>query len=233
MFTCFLDGSKPAIELTAVANATGLAAPADGLAFPPCAVDDLPQLMRPRSEGGILEQTGLVECVSSCAADGQPIAQHLRWGVWVVMEAGNEYVRRSFKEYSLATDTSGRYAVMYRRWHLIGLELGVSIAAVATRREPTGCPIAWHADAVAVAKRDLIPREILDGEGGYMVRGKLMPARRSLAHGAVPLGLANKIAVTHPLKEGQVITWADVVADETVEAYRLRREMEVLFGGTT
>jgi predicted homoserine dehydrogenase-like protein len=129
----------------------------------------------------------------------------------------------------MTTDASGRYGVMYKWWHLIGLELGISIAAVATRGEPTGCPTTWNADAVAAAKRDLKPGELLDGEGGYTVAGKLMPAADSLARGAVPIGLAHKIKVVRPMKEGQTVTWADVAADETVEAYRVRREMERLY----
>jgi predicted homoserine dehydrogenase-like protein len=229
MFTCFLDGSKPAIETTAVANATGLEAPSAGLAFPACAIDDLPRLMRPREDGGILERKGLVECVSSVERDGRPIPHHIRWGVWVVMEAGNDYVKRCFKEYAMTTDPSGRYGVMYKWWHLIGLELGISVAAVAVRGEPTGCPITWNADAVAAAKRDLEPGELLDGEGGYTVAGKLMPAADSVARGAVPIGLAHKIKAVRPIREGQTVTWADVAADESVEAYKVRREMERLF----
>ncbi len=229
MFTCFLDGSKPAIETTAVANTTGLGAPAAGLAFHPCAIDDLPHVMRPKSEGGMLERKGLVECVSSIERDGRPIEHHIRWGVWVVMEAGNDYVQRCFKEYAMTTDASGRYGVMYKWWHLIGLELGVSIAAVAVRGEPTGCPIAWNADAVAAAKRDLKAGELLDGEGGWTVAGKLMPAADSLARGAVPIGLAHKIKLVRAVQEGQTVTWADVAADETVEAYKVRREMERVF----
>lgn len=229
MFTCFLDGSKPAIETTAVANTTGLEAPSGGLAFPACAVHDLPHLMRPKSEGGILEKKGVVECVSSIERDGRPIPHHIRWGVWVVMEAGNDYVKRCFKEYAMTTDASGRYGVMYKWWHLIGLELGVSIAAVAVRGEPTGCPTTWNADAVAAAKRELKPGELLDGEGGYTVAGKLMPAADSLARGAVPIGLAHKIKVVRPVAEGRVLTWQDVAADETIEAMKVRREMERLY----
>ncbi len=229
MFTCFLDGSKPAIETAAVANATGLEAPSQGLAFPPCAIHDLPHIMRPRSEGGILERKGLVECASSIELDGRPIPHHIRFGVWVVVEAGNDYVKRCFKEYNMKTDSSGRYGMMYKEWHLIGLELGVSIAAAAVRGEATGCPITWNADAVAAAKRDLKPGELLDGEGGYTVAGRLMPAAESVARGVVPIGLAHKIKVVRPMKEGQIVTWADVAADETVEAYKVRREMERLY----
>jgi predicted homoserine dehydrogenase-like protein len=176
MFNSFLDGSKPAIESTAVCNATGLVPPPNGLEYPPCALEDIPFVCRPRSEGGQLHTKGQVEVLSSLERDGRPIPQHIRWGVFVVFEGDTEYVRRCFTEYGVATDPSSRYAAIYKRWHLIGLELGVSVAAVGLRGEPTGCADGFRADAVAAAKRDLKPGEILDGEGGYTVVGKLMPA---------------------------------------------------------
>jgi predicted homoserine dehydrogenase-like protein len=226
MFNSFLDGSKPAIELTAVANATGLKPAPDGLVFPPAGVDDLPHVMRPATEGGALHHKGQVECTSSLERDGRPVFRDIRWGVWVVMEAGNDYVARCFKEYGMTTDASGRYGCMYKSWHLIGLELGVSIASVAIRREPTGCPTGFRADAVATAKRDLAAGETLDGEGGYTVYGRLMPAERSLALGAVPIGLAHDRKLVRALKEGEAVTWAHVAAGEPSAALTLRREME-------
>ena len=139
MFNSFLDGSKPAIESTAVANATGLTPAPDGLAFPPCAVEDLPFVMRPASEGGHLHHKGQVECASSLERDGRAIPYEIRKGVWVVFEAATDYQKNCFEEYMLCTDPSGRYSVMYKRWHLIGLEVGMSVASIGLRKEPTGC----------------------------------------------------------------------------------------------
>ncbi|HEY9532160.1 MAG TPA: Gfo/Idh/MocA family oxidoreductase, partial [Burkholderiales bacterium] len=181
MFNSFLDGSKPAIETTAVCNATGLTPAPEGLLYPPGSVDEIPALMRPRSEGGVLHHKGQVEVVSSLTKEGEPIPYDIRFGVFVVFEGESEYVRRCFMEYGVKTDPSGRYACMYKRWHLIGLEVGISVASVGLRGEPTGCATGWRADAVAVAKRDLQEKEILDGEGGYTVVGRLMPAEVSLA----------------------------------------------------
>src|SRR6059058_4597556 len=176
MFNSFLDGSKPAIETTAVCNATGLTPAPDGLSYPPGSVDEIPSLMRPRAEGGVLRHKGQVEVISSLRADGTPIPYDIRFGVFVVFEGETEYIQRCFSEYGVKTDPSGRYACMYKRWHLIGLEVGISVASVGLRREPTGCPTGWRADAVAVAKKDLKGGELLDGEGGYTVVGRLMPA---------------------------------------------------------
>jgi predicted homoserine dehydrogenase-like protein len=226
MFNSFLDGTKSAIEMAAVANATGLAAPPDGLAFPPCSAEELPRVLRPREAGGVLRQSGQVEVVSSLRRDGSPVPRDLRWGVFVVFEAPSDYAARCFAEYGLVTDESGRYAALYRPYHLIGLELGISIASVGLRKEPTGAPRAWVADAVATAKRDLAAGEVLDGEGGFLVYGKLVPAADSRRAGALPIGLAHGVRLAQPVREGEPVRWSDVELDLGSGAVRARREME-------
>ncbi len=229
MFNSFLDGSKPAIESTAVCNATGLTPAPHGLLFPPASVDDIPNVMRPVAEGGHLHHKGQVEVISSIERDGRAIPYDIRFGVFVVFEGETEYIRNCFKEYMVRTDTTGRYACLYKRWHLIGLEVGVSVAAVGLRGEPTGCATGFRADVVATAKRDLKAGEILDGEGGYTVVGKLMPADASLKIGALPLGLAHGVKLLKPVAAGQPVRWTDVAVDESSQAVKLRREMEKLF----
>jgi predicted homoserine dehydrogenase-like protein len=226
MFNSFLDGSKPAIETTAVCNATGLTPAPQGLLYPPGSVDEIPSLMRPKSEGGVLHHKGQVEVVSSLRSDGTPIDYDIRFGVFVVFEGDSEYIRRCFMEYGVKTDPDGRYACMYKRWHLIGLEVGISVASVGVRGEATGCPTGWRADAVAVAKRDLKTSEILDGEGGYTVVGRLMPAADSLKGDCLPLGLAHGWKMLRPVAVGQPLRWSDVAVDANSPAVRLRREME-------
>lgn len=226
MFNSFLDGTKSAIEMAAVANATGLTPAPDGLRFPPCGVDDLPRLLKPREHGGQLHHAGQVEVVSSLERDGRPVFRDLRWGVYVTFRAGSEYVKKCFREYGLNTDESGEYSAMYKPFHLIGLELGISVASVALRHEPTGIARDFLGDAVATAKRDLEPRETLDGEGGYTVYGKLMPARDSLALGGLPIGLAHHVKLLRPVAAGQAVRWEDVAFDAASEAVRFRRAME-------
>jgi predicted homoserine dehydrogenase-like protein len=229
MFNSFLDGSKPSIESSAVANATGLTVPSDGLLYPPASVEDIPFVTRPRSEGGVLERKGMVEVVSSLEADGRKIPYDIRMGVWVTVEAETDYIKNCFEEYNAHTDPSGRYFTLYKRWHLIGLEVGMSVASVALRGEPTGVATCWNADVVATAKRDLAAGEMLDGEGGYTVWGKLLPAERSLRLGGLPLGLAHNVKLVRPVKKGQSLSWADVAIDTTTAAYKLRNEMEAMF----
>jgi len=228
MFNSFLDGTKSAIEMAAVANATGLAPAPDGLAFPPCGVDRLPRVLKPAAEGGVLHHRGQVEVVSSLERDGRPVERDLRWGVYVAFAADSEYVRRCFSEYGLATDESGNYAALYKPYHLIGLELGISVASAGLRREATGTPTGFRGDVVAVAKRDLRPGETLDGEGGYTVWGRLMPARDSLARGGLPIGLAHGVRLVSPVGKGATVSWRDIVMPES-EAARVRLEMEALF----
>src|SRR5260370_23461927 len=228
MFTSFRDGTKRAIEMAAIANASGLDVPQNGPAFPPCGVDDLPQVLRGAAAGGAVERDGMVEVVSSLERDGRPVFRDLRWGVYVVLKAPNEYARACFREYGLRTDPSGWYAAMYKPYHLIGLELGMSVLSAALRGEPTGQPRDFRGDVVAVAKRLLRAGETLDGEGGYTGWGKLVPAQRSLAEGALPIGLAHKVPLVRDVARGEVVRWSDVTVPDT-EAVCVRRDMERRF----
>jgi predicted homoserine dehydrogenase-like protein len=205
MFNSFLDGTKSALEMAAIACACGLDAPADGLAFPPCGADDLAHVLRPRAEGGQLARPGMVEVVSSLERDGRPVPRDLRWGVYAVIEAPTPYAAACFRQYGMNTDASGRYAAMFKPFHLIGLELNVSILSVALDRRPTGVARQWRADVAAVAKRDLAAGETLDGEGGETVWGKLMPASRSAEIGACPIGLAQDVRLTRAVPAGAVV----------------------------
>ncbi len=230
MFNSFLDGTKSAIEMAAVANATGLGVNPAGLQFPPCGADDLPRILKPIADGGLLPLTGgQVEVISSLERDGRPVYRDLRYGIYVVLKGETEYLQNCFHEYGMGTDDSGEYTALYRPYHMIGLELGISVAAIATRREATGFPVTFSGDVVATAKRDLKPGDILDGEGGYCVYGKLMRAGDSLACGGVPLGLCNNVKLNQPVKAGEPVKWSDITYDEANPAVRIRREMERLF----
>nr|WP_245217117.1 Gfo/Idh/MocA family oxidoreductase [Neoroseomonas nitratireducens] len=231
MFNSFLDGTKSGIEMAAIANATGLAPPEDGLAFPPAGTSELPTILRPHNEGGILPRKGMVEVVSSVRRDGETIPDNLRWGVYAVFEGETEYARRCFTEYGVATDPSGRYAALWRPYHFIGLELGVSVASAALRGEPTGCGTEWRGDVVAVAKRALKVGEVLDGEGGACVWGKCIPAARSRALDALPIGLAHGIRLVRDVAEGAIVTAADAPPDPASDPVRIRSEMCRIFSG--
>ncbi|MCC3359463.1 NAD(P)H-dependent oxidoreductase [Bacillus sp. REN16] len=227
MFNSFLDGTKSAIEMAAVANGTGLRPPEEGLNFPPVSTDELPTKLRPVEVGGVLSSSGTVEVISSLNRDGSEIANDLRWGVYVTFKAQTEYAARCFEEYGFKTDPSGMYGSLYRPYHMIGMELGVSVASAVLRGEPTGAPSAFAGDVISVAKRDLMVGEVLDGEGGYCVTGTLAPASKSLANNALPIGLASGVKVIRPVAAGEIVRWSDVEQPKDSSALRLRKELEL------
>jgi predicted homoserine dehydrogenase-like protein len=230
MFNSFIDGTKSGIEMTAVCNATGLVPQSGGLGFPPASRFELADVCKPRSAGGTLEKAGVTEVVSSVDRQERDVPHHLAMGTYVVFEGESDYARRCFQEYHLLPDKSGRYAALYRPVHMIGLELGVSVASAALRNEPTGAPTGFRSDVAATAKRNLKKGEILDGEGGFCVWGKQTPAEQSLDAGFLPLGLAHDVKLKRDIAEGERITWSDVDYDSGDAAVKFRREMEAAFG---
>lgn len=139
------------------------------------------------------------------------------------------YQREAFKQYGLETDSSGRFAANYKPFHLIGLEVGVSIASIMCRGEPTGSTKTFEGDVVATAKRNLKAGETLDGEGGYTVVGKLMPAKRSLEIEGLPIGLAHGLKLKRDIAKDGGLSWNDVEFLEKSQVVAVRRQMEVMF----
>jgi len=230
MFNSFVDGTKSGIEMSAVCNATGLEPQSDGLGFPPATRFELADVCKPRGAGGTLEKAGVTEVTSSVYRDGRDVPHHLALGTYVVIEGETDYARQCFKEYAMLPDSSGRYAALYRPIHMIGLELGISVASAALRREPTGAPTGFRSDVAATAKRDLKAGEMLDGEGGFCVWGKQTPAQLSLDQGCLPLGLAQNVKLKRDIRAGERLKWSDVAYDPNDLAVKVRREMEAAFG---
>jgi predicted homoserine dehydrogenase-like protein len=230
MFNSFIDGTKSGIEMTAICNATGLVPQSDGLAFPPASRFELAEVCKPKEHGGTLEKAGVTEVVSSLTREDTDVPHNLVMGTYVVFEGDTDYARQCFAEYNCLPDKSGRYASLYRPTHMIGLELGLSVASAALRKEPTGSPICFNSDVVATAKKALRKGELLDGEGGFCVWGKQQPAQVSLKQGYLPLGLAHDVKLKADVEEGQMLKWADVEIDAADPAVKVRREMEAAFG---
>ena len=229
MFNSFVDGTKSGIEMSAVCNATGLVPQSQGLSFPPATRFELAEICKPKSDGGVLEKAGVTEVTSSVTRDGRDVPHHLALGTYVVIEGETDYARRCFSEYAMLPDGSGKYAALYRPIHMIGLELGISVASAALRHEPTGAPTGFRSDVVATAKRALKAGEMLDGEGGFCVWGRQTPADVSLAQGLLPLGLAHNVTLKRDIAEGEALRWSDVAVDADDIAVKVRREMEAAF----
>jgi len=227
MYNSFTDGTKAAIEMAAVANGTGLDCPDDGLAFPPAGLHDLARIFRPAADGGRMARSGLVDIAASQEPDGREVVNNIRYGVFVTFKARDDYARACFKQYGLLTDPSGWYGSMWRPFHMIGLETSVSILSAPLRGEPTGTSREFRGDAVATAKRDLKPGERLDGEGGYTVWAKAIPAKTSLALKALPIGLAHNTRLKRPVARDCVVSYDDVELTEDMDVVALRHDMEI------
>jgi predicted homoserine dehydrogenase-like protein len=216
MHTSFRDGTKAAIEMAAVANACGLVPGDDGLTFAPADVEELATICRPRTAGGVLAREGTVDVLSSFARDGKKIPRNIQEGVFVVVRATNQYVSRCFAEYPWHADPAREYAALYRPYHYIGLELNVSISHASLLGEATGAPAGFYGDVVSTAKRNLKAGDVLDGEGGYTVWGKLVSAKHSLATRALPIALSHDLRLRNDIPRGQVVSWDDVEIDRSL-----------------
>ncbi|WP_091846901.1 NAD(P)H-dependent oxidoreductase [Palleronia pelagia] len=230
MYNSFTDGTKAAIEMAAIANATGLDCPEDGLAFHPAGLQDLAEVFKPVSEGGRLEKNGIVEIAASREPDGRVVLNNIQYGMFVTFKAPNEYTRQCFNQYGLLTDKSGWYGSMWRPFHLIGLETSVSVLSAVLRGEPTGTSVEFRGDAVATAKGDLKSGEWLDGEGGFATWAKAIPATQSTRIGALPIGLAHKVRLKRDVPRDQIITLNDVDLVDDLDVVSVRQEQTDTMG---
>jgi predicted homoserine dehydrogenase-like protein len=183
-------------------------------------------VFRPASDGGRMARSGLVDIAASQEPDGREVLNNIRYGVFVTFKAHSEYARACFKQYGLLTDPSGWYASMWRPFHLIGLEASVSVLSAVLRGEPAGSSKEFRGDAVAAAKKDMQPGEILDGEGGFAVWANAIPAQRSLELRALPIGLAHNVKLKRPVKKDQVVSYDDVELVDDRDVVEIRQEME-------
>ncbi|ARJ49838.1 NAD(P)H-dependent oxidoreductase [Candidatus Pelagibacter sp. RS40] len=222
MFNSFLCGDKSAIEMCAVSNAADLKCPKDGLTFPPVGVYDIAKKLIPKDEGGLIDHSGQVEVISSIDLDKNEIENDLRWGVYIVIKAQNEYVKNCFKDYGMVTDSSGNYSAIWRPYHYIGLELAQSIYSISLDLKPTGFTKNYNSDVGAVAKKDLKAGEKLDGEGGFCSRGKLISSQKSKEDGILPLGLTDNAIVKRNIKRDELIRLTDVDIDLPKEVLEAR-----------
>lgn len=231
VFTTFADGSRLAMELASVANATGLKVPATGLTVHPCGAHDLARVFKPTWDGGRLDDMGMVEAAAAHELDGRAVMGDLRWGSFVTFRSPSPYAGLCFSEYGIPTDTEGNYAARWRTHHMMGLETGLSVAQVALHRIPTGCPRGFSADVVAIAKADLAAGTELDGAGGYFMAGKVLASADALRQDFLPLGLTYGATLNRPVLAGQVLTRSDVTPAPDDPLWALRQEMEAAGNG--
>ena len=223
MFNSFVTGDKSSIEMAAVVNSSGLKCPDNGLTYPPVGVYDIANKLIPKNRGGHLDHEGQVEVISSIDRNKIQIKNDLRWGVYIVIKAQNSYAKNCFKEYGMITDKSGDYSAIWRPYHYIGLELAQSIYSIALDQKPTGHTKFFNAEVISVAKKDLHIGEILDGEGGFASRGKLVTAKCSVENNYLPLGLTDGAKIKKSIKKDEYIKIDDVEINWKQEVLQARK----------
>ena len=246
MYNSFRDGSKAQIEMTSLANMSGLVPDRRGMHEPAAAVDDLPRLFGPRAAGGLLEREGVVDLANAVGEDGETLLPgHIASGVWAVVTGDQPLLREDLAFYGLPVSADGARAVLYRNYHLCGVEAPLSVAEAALLGRPTGAALPVPvADVVAYAKRALRAGERLDGSGGHTVYGLIERAPLARAEGLLPLGLADGLSLTRDVPEDAPLTYAAVgltppgapaagapaaAAGGPAFALRLRREQDALW----
>jgi predicted homoserine dehydrogenase-like protein len=234
MYNSFADKTKSECEMAAVANACNLMPQKAGLTYPMIAHEQLPEMLKPKSEGGVLEHAGTVEFPATTNRDGTPLKSPPRGEVYVAFKAQTDFAREILIDFAgrhrIVTDSTKTYSINIRPIHLLGLELGMSVAAAGLFGISTGAPRAFLADLGTFAKRNLVPGDILDGEGGDLAFGKMVQASESIKGKYLPMGLSTGAKVVKPVAKGSVVTYNDVTLDQTKLSYKLRKQVEDEFG---
>ena len=225
MFNSFRDGSKAQIEMTSLANMTGLPPDVRGMHEPSVNIEDIASVFSLREEGGILSRHGVVELANSIATDGETMLNNpLRMGVFVVIRTDHPFTQEDLASYNLHPGGNGKNYLLYRPYHLVAVEAPISIAQAALYGQPTGTPLPTPvAEVITVAKRNLKAGEILDGSGGYTVNGLIEKAEIADAENLLPLGLAYDIKLKRDVSRGEAISYDMVELNEDSFVLKLRR----------
>ena len=225
MYNSFLDGTKSAVEMCSVANMTGMIPDIPGMHFPPASIDDIPSILIPKTDGGILSKSNVVEVISCLNRDGSEISNSLRWGVFIVITTDSKYLRSCIKEYGVPTDSTGKYAVMWRPYHFVGMETPISIAKAHLYKEATGSPQNQTCEVVAKAKNNLFVKEVLEGEGGNNTYGVIVEQKYAADNNLLPIGLCDKAKLIKSVNDDDFIRMDEVELDSSSFAANLRSSM--------
>ncbi|MER8643778.1 homoserine dehydrogenase [Mesorhizobium sp. M1252] len=215
MLVEFVDGSKTAIEMVAIANATGLVPDVPGMHGPTATLEELASVLCPREDGGVLHRKGVVD---------YSIGKGVAPGVFCIIETRHPRVLERMVDLKVG---KGPYFTIYRPYHLTSLEVPLSAArAVVYKRadmEPLDHPVA---EAVAVAKSDLCAGQSLGMIGENDYRGFAMTWEDARAKGALPLGIAERAKVVKPVKTGDFLTYENCVPDDSMVITQIRRRLD-------
>ncbi len=227
MYNSFRDGAKAQIEMTAVANMTGLVPDIPGMHEPAAGVGDLPRLLRLTRDGGILSREGVVELANCVSPDDESdIPEEISIGVFAVIRSDHPLTADDMDFYGLRMAPDGRTGVIYTPYHLCGVETPLTIAEAALFGHAVAAPRETPvADVAAVAKRDLASGERLDGSGGSTVNGYIVEWRQARQMGFLPLALADGATLRRSIAKGSPLRYTDVDLKGDSIIRELRREL--------
>jgi predicted homoserine dehydrogenase-like protein len=225
MFNSFRDGTKAQVEMTALANMTGLPPDVRGMHEPAANLADIPRLFSLQEEGGLLSRHGVVELANSVAADGKSMLDNpLKMGVFVVIRTDHPFIQEDLVDYHVHPGGDGKNFLLYRPYHLVAVAAPISIAKAVLLREPTGSPLPRPvAEVITVAKRDLRQGESIDGGGGYTVLGMCEKAEVARAENLLPLGLSPGARLKQDVAAGSAISYDMVEVDRESFIFKLRQ----------
>ncbi len=215
MLCSFVDGSKAMIEMAALANSTGLGVSTTGMHGPQSTVPTLHQTFALKKDGGVLERSGVVDYCTG------PVAP----GVFVIVRTDDPYINH---EMSYLQMGDGPYFALYRPYHLASIEAPLTVCEIMLDHRPSLVSEHLTAEVGAVAKRDLRAGEVIDGVGGYTVRGMIDDARKFADEGSVPLGVLAQATLRHDVDASRMLTYDDVILDEDSVIVALRRLQDSL-----
>ncbi len=222
MLVEFVDGSKTAVEMAAIGNATGLTPDVPGMHGPCATLADLHRVLCPQADGGILSRKGVVDYT---------IGQGVAPGVFVVAELAHPRLRERMEDLKLG---KGPYYTFYRPYHLTSLEVPLTCARAVLYGRADMAPLPVPAvEVCAVAKKDLRPGERLDAIGEYTYRAWAMSVTDARAQHAVPCGLIENGAVTQPVRRGELLTYRNCAVDDAAAIVALRRLQDEMVLGAT
>ena len=226
MYNSFRDGSKAQIEMCAVSNMTGLPPDRRGMHEPSVGLDGLPDLFAPSGDGGLLENSGVVDLANGVGADGESeLPENIADGVWAVVTSADGHIREDMRIHGTRVSSDGRRMALFREYHLCGIETPLSIAQAALFGASSGLPRETPtSEVLAYAKRDLKPGDRLDGSGGRLVYGLIDRAEVLAADGVLPLGLSYGATVCEAVAADQPIPAGAVEVNEESFVAKLREE---------
>lgn len=215
MLVEFVDGSKTMIEMTAIANATGLVPDRPGMHGPNATVSELARVLVPISDGGVLSRSGCVDY-----STGRGVAP----GVFCIVTTDHARLRERLIDLKVG---EGPYFTLHRPYHLTSLEVPLTAArAVLFHRpdmEPLDHPVA---EAVTIAKRDLSPGDVMGRIGEADYRAWIMTWREASEMSALPMGLAERAKVMRPIRAGEHLTYENCTVDSSLEVTQIRQKLD-------